>query len=464
MLKNLRYQIAIFLSVVGPGLITANVDNDSGGILTYSQAGAKYGYLPLWTLIPITLLLIVTQEMCSRMGAVTGKGLSDLIREEFGLRTTFFMMIALVLTNFTNVIAEFAGIASSLELFHISRYISVPICAIAVWLLVVRGTYRSVEKVFLFACSLYVTYIISAFLLKPDWREAAAYSFKPILMFDTGYITMLIAMVGTSIAPWMQFYLQSAIVEKGITAKEYVQSRVEVVVGCILTDVVAFFIIVACAAAIWSHGAKDINDAADAAVALKPFGQYAYLLFSAGLFNASFFAACILPLSTVFTVCEGLGFESGVDKRFHEAPVFYWLFTLLIVFGGGVILWPNFPLVKMILLSQVINGILLPVVLIYMVLLINKKSLMREWTNTRLYNAVAWVSVIILIGLTLALASITVKQIVQSARAAPPAPRSRPLAQMQRYDSRGHAVKADVDESGVAHLIGELVRVGKFPH
>ena len=462
MAKRLRYQLAIFLSVVGPGLITANVDNDSGGILTYSQAGAKYGYLPLWTLIPITLLLIVTQEMCSRMGAVTGKGLSDLIREEFGLRTTFFMMIALVLTNFTNVIAEFAGIASSLELFHISRYISGPICGVAVWLLVVRGTYRGVEKVFLFACSLYVTYLISAFLLKPDWKEAAAYSFKPILMFDTGYITMLIAMVGTSIAPWMQFYLQSAIVEKGITAKEYVQSRVEVVVGCILTDVVAFFIIVACAAAIWSRGAKDINDAADAAVALKPFGQYAYVLFSAGLFNASFFAACILPLSTVFTVCEGLGFESGVDKRFHEAPVFYWLFTLLIVFGGGVILWPNFPLVKMILFSQVINGILLPVILIYMVMLINKRSLMREWTNSRLYNAVAWVSVIIMIGLTLALASITVKQMVQSARALPPGSTSKPLAQMQRDDSGGHALKTDVRETSGAHLVRKLDRAGKL--
>ncbi len=230
------------------------------------------------------------------MGAVTGKGLSDLIREEFGLRTTFFLMIALVLTNFTNVIAEFAGIASSLELFHISRYISVPICAVAVWFLVVRGNYRSVEKIFLVACCLYVTYIISAFLLKPDWKEAAIYSVKPILMFDTDYITMLIAMVGTSIAPWMQFYLQSAIVEKGITAKEYVQSRIEVVVGCILTDVVAFFIIVSCATAIWAHGPKDINDAADAAVALKPFGQYAYLLFSAGpvqcvIFRGLHFAA-----------------------------------------------------------------------------------------------------------------------------------------------------------------------------
>ena len=452
MLKRFRYQIAIFLSVVGPGLITANVDNDSGGILTYSQAGAKYGYLPLWTLIPITLLLIVTQEMSSRMGAVTGKGLSDLIREEFGLRTTFFLMIALVLTNFTNVIAEFAGIATSLELFQVSRYISVPICAVAVWLLIVRGNYRSVEKVFLVACFLYVTYIFSAFLLKPDWKQAAISSVKPILMLDTDYVVMLIGMVGTSIAPWMQFYLQSAIVEKGITAKEYVQSRIEVIVGCILTDVVAFFIIVSCAAAIWEHGPKDIETAKDAALGLKPFGQYAYLLFSAGLFNASFFAACILPLSTVFTVCEGLGFESGVDKRFHEAPEFYWLYTLLVVLGAGVTLWPGFPLVKMILWSQVLNGVLLPFVLIYMVLLINKKGLMKEWTNSRIYNAVAWVSVVIMIGLTLTLAAITVRQLSPSASASPDKS-SRPLAEVQRDNPGRHRLKTDIDEARAAHLI-----------
>jgi Mn2+/Fe2+ NRAMP family transporter len=451
LLKRFRYQIAIFLSVVGPGLITANVDNDSGGILTYSQAGAKYGYLPLWTLIPITLLLIVTQEMCSRMGAVTGKGLSDLIREEFGLRTTFFLMIALVLTNFTNVIAEFAGIATSLELFSISRFISVPICAIAVWLLIVRGNYRSVEKVFLVACTLYVTYIFSAFLLKPDWKQAAISSVKPIVMLDTDYIVMLIGMVGTSIAPWMQFYLQSAIVEKGITAKEYVQSRIEVVLGCILTDVVAFFIIVSCAAAIWEHGPKDINTAKDAALALKPFGQYAYLLFSAGLFNASFFAACILPLSTVFTVCEGLGFESGVDKRFNEAPEFYWLYTLLVVLGAGVTLWPGFPLVRMILWSQVLNGVLLPFVLIYMVLLINKKGLMKEWTNSRIYNAVAWVSVVIMIGLTLTLAAITVRQ-MSPAASTKPTDSSGSLAQVKRDNPTRHSFKTYIRETGLAHL------------
>jgi Mn2+/Fe2+ NRAMP family transporter len=409
MLKRFRYQFVVFLAIVGPGLITANVDNDSGGIYTYSQAGAKWGYLPLWTLIPITLLLIVTQEMCSRMGAVTGKGLSDLIREEFGLRTTVFLMAALVLVNYTNVVSEFAGIASSLELFHISRYISVPVCAVAVWFLVVRGTYRSVEKIFLVSCTIYVTYIISGILVKPDWGQAMIYSVKPVLIFEPAYITMIVAMVGTSIAPWMQFYLQAAIVEKGITAKEYVQSRIEVILGCVLTDVVAFFIIVACAGAIWSHGPKDIKDAADAAMGLKPFGKYAFFLFSAGLFNASFFAACILPLSTVYSVCEGLGFESGVNKRFSEAPVFYWLYTVLIVVGAAVILIPGFDLVKMILFSQVINGVLLPVILIFMTLLINKRSIMKEWTNSRFYNIISWTSVALMIGLTLALMAISIQ-------------------------------------------------------
>jgi Mn2+/Fe2+ NRAMP family transporter len=409
MLKRFRYQFVVFLAIVGPGLITANVDNDSGGIYTYSQAGAKWGYLPLWTLIPITLLLIVTQEMCSRMGAVTGKGLSDLIREEFGLRTTVFLMAALVLVNYTNVVSEFAGIASSLELFHISRYISVPVCAVAVWLLVVRGTYRSVEKIFLVSCTIYVTYIISGILVKPDWGQAMIYSVKPVLIFEPAYITMIVAMVGTSIAPWMQFYLQAAIVEKGITAKEYVQSRIEVILGCVLTDVVAFFIIVACAGAIWSHGPKDIKDAADAAMGLKPFGKYAFFLFSAGLFNASFFAACILPLSTVYSVCEGLGFESGVNKRFSEAPVFYWLYTILIAVGAAVILIPGFDLVRMILFSQVINGVLLPVILIFMTLLINKRSIMKEWTNSRFYNIISWTSVALMIGLTLALMAISIQ-------------------------------------------------------
>ncbi len=402
LLSRFRYQMAVFFAVIGPGFITANVDNDAGGIYTYSAAGARFGYLPLWTLVPITLVLIITQEMCSRMGAVTGKGLSDLIREQFGLRITFVMMSLLVIVNLTNVMAEFAGVASSLELFHVSRYISVPLAAAGVWFLVVKGNYKSVEKVFLLGCALYVTYIVSGFLVKPDWKEAAIYSVRPVLMLEPSYIYMLIGMVGTTIAPWMQFYLQSAIVEKGISAKEYTASRLEVIVGCITTDVVALFIIVACAGAIYSVKPTDIQDASEAALALKPFGQYAFLLFSAGLLNASLFAASILPLSTAYTVCEGLGFESGVNRTWGEAPIFYSLYTLLIVVGGAVILIPQFPLVQMILLSQVLNGMLLPIVLIPMVLLINKRDLMGEWINARWHNLVSWITVVIIIGMTLA--------------------------------------------------------------
>ena len=408
-LKRFRYQIALFLSVLGPGFVTSMVDNDSGGILTYSQAGAKFGYLPLWTLLPITLLLIVTEEMNSRMGAVTGKGLSDLIREEFGLRTTFVLMALLVVTNLTNVMAEFAGIATATEVFSISRYASVPVCAVLVWVLVVKGTYNSVEKIFLAASFLYVSYIVSAVMLHPDWKRAILYSVKPVMMLDKDYIVMLIAMVGTSISPWMQFYLQAAVVEKGVTAKELNASRLEVIVGGIGTSAIAFFLIVACARAIWAVAPRDIEDAGVAALALKPFGIYASVLFAAGLFNASLFAASILPLSTAYTVCEGLGFEAGVNRRLREAPIFYWLYTLLIAGGASVVLIPRFPLIKMILLSQVLNGVLLPVVLVFMVLLINKKELMGEWTNSRFYNWVTWASVAILIGLTLALVGITVR-------------------------------------------------------
>ena len=411
MWKSVRIAMFSFLAVMGPGFITAMVDNDAGGIYTYSQAGARWGYLPLWTLLPITILLIVTQEMCSRMGAVTGKGLSDLIREEFGLRTTFLMMTALILLNLTNLMADFAGIASSLELFHVTRYITVPIGAAAVWLLAVRGTYRSVEKIFLVACLVYVAYIISGILVRPNWKQAAIGSVRPVLMLQGAYISMVIGMVGTSIAPWMQFYQQAAVVEKGITAKEVRAARVEVILSCILTSVIAFFIIVACAGAIYNVKPRDIQDAADAALGLKPFGPYTYILFAAGLLNASLFAACILPLSTAYSVCEGLGFESGVNQRFKEAPIFYWLFTLLIVIGGGAVLIPGFPLVQMILLSQVLNGVVLPFVLIFMTLLINKPKLMHEWTNSRFYNIVSWTSVALMIGIVLALVALSIQQI-----------------------------------------------------
>jgi Mn2+/Fe2+ NRAMP family transporter len=350
------------------------------------------------------------------MGAVTGKGLSDLIREEFGLRTTFVVMTLLVLANLTNMMANFAGIASSLELqpFGISRYITVPLGAAAVWLLIVKGTYRTVEKVFLFACVVYVSYIVSGVLVEPNWKQAAIDSVRPVLMLEGGYLTMLIGMVGTSIAPWMQFYLQAAVVEKGVTEKEYKKSRVEVIVGCIVMSVIAFFIIVACAGAIYARGPRDIRDAADAALGLRPFGAYASLLFTAGLFNASLFAACILPLSTAYSVCEGLGFESGVNRRFRDAPIFYWLFTLLIVVGAAVVLIPSFPLVRMILLSQVINGMLLPLILIFMTLLVNKTKLMHEWTNSRFYNFVAWTAVALIIGLTMALVALSVQDMLRT--------------------------------------------------
>jgi NRAMP (natural resistance-associated macrophage protein)-like metal ion transporter len=407
-LARLKHHFLIFLAVMGPGIVTAVVDNDSGGIYTYSQAGARWGYLPLWTLLPITIALIVSQEMCSRMGAVTGKGLSDLIREEFGLRVTFGIMILLVLANLTNIIAEFAGVATALGLFGVSKFISVPLAGALVWFLAVKGDYRSVEKIFLFACVIYATYVVAGVLVKPNWGEALIYSVRPKLMLDSGYITMLIAMVGTTIAPWMQFYQQAAVVEKGITAKEFRESRIEVIVGCLGTAVIAFFIIVACAGA-YRDNPTDITSAGQAAEALKPFGAYTFLLFSAGLLNASVFAACILPLSTAYSVCEGLGFESGVNKRWKEAPIFYWLYTLLIVVGGGIVIIPNFPLVQMILLSQVLNGMLLPFILIFMILLINKNHLMGEWRNPRPYNVVAWLTVIIVIGMTLALTGLTIR-------------------------------------------------------
>jgi NRAMP (natural resistance-associated macrophage protein)-like metal ion transporter len=403
--RQWRIRILLFLAVLGPGIITANVDNDTGGIFTYSQAGAQYGMLLLWTILPITLALIVVQEMSARMGVVTGKGLSDLIREEFGLRMTFVMMILLVIVNYGNVVSEFSGIAGSMQLFHVSKYISVPICAAIVWVLVVKGDYKSVEKFFLAASVIYLAYIGAGVVSHPDWHEAlkATITLPPRSVWsDKNYIYLTIGVIGTTIAPWMQFYLQSSVVDKGITIRQYKASRLDVIVGCFLTDIVAWFIIVACAATLYTHGMRNIQDASEAAGAMKPLaGDFAFILFAAGLFNASIFSASILPLSTAYTVCEGMGFESGLDKSLKEAPFFYWFYTALIVLGAGVVLWPNFPLVRVIILSQVLNGVLLPVIMIFMLQLINKTELMGKHTNSTWFNWVAWITAGIVITLSL---------------------------------------------------------------
>ena len=406
-LKSWRVRLALVLAVVGPGFITANVDNDAGGIATYSVAGAQFGYTLLWTMIPITIALVIIQEMSSRMGAVTGKGLSDLIREEFGLRATFLLMIALFVTNFFNIIGEFAGVASSFELFGVSKYIVVPLAAFVVWGIVVHGTYSTVEKVFLSASAFYVAYIVSGVLAHPDWRAAALSTVtrpESAGFRNYGYLSMVIGLAGTTIAPWMQFYLQASIVEKGVTARQYTTSRLDVVIGCLFAAIVAWFIVVACAATLHSVGKYTIESGADAAQALRPLaGEYAYLLFAAGLFNASLFAASILPISTAYAVCEGLGLESGLDKRFEEAPAFYWLYTLLIVCGAGVILIPRFPLFRVMVLSQVANGVLLPFVLIFVLLLVNDRELMGTYVNSKWYNVVSWFTVGVMIALTLAM-------------------------------------------------------------
>jgi len=406
-LKSGYARLLLFLAVVGPGFITAMVDNDAGGIWTYSVAGAQFGYTLLWAMIPTTIALVVVQEMAARMGAVTGKGLSDLIREEFGFRVTFFLMAALVVTNFGNIMAEFAGVASALELFGIPRVIVLPLAAAAVWLLVVKGTYSTVEKIFLTASVFYVCYIVAGVLARPDWKAATfALVTRPQAdgIRNYGYLYMLIGLVGTTIAPWMQFYLQASIVEKGVTVRQYRASRWDVIVGCLFAAIVAWFIIVACAATLHRAGVTTIRDAADAALALRPLaGDYAYLLFAAGLFNASLFAASILPISTSYAVCEGLGFESGLDKKFREAPAFYWLYTLLIVTGAGVLLIPNLPLANIIVLSQVVNGVVLPFVLIFMLLLTNDPELMGEHVNSRVFNTIAWITVAVMIGLTIAM-------------------------------------------------------------
>jgi Mn2+/Fe2+ NRAMP family transporter len=406
-----RRRMALFLAVVGPGLITSNVDNDAGGITVYTTAGAQFGYTLLWSLIPMTIALYVSEEMCARMGVVTGKGLSDLIREEFGFRSTFFVMVAALAVDLGNTVAEFAGVAAAAEALHISKYIAVPLAAVAVWLLVIYGTYRIVEKVFLVACGFYLSYILSAFLAKPDWLLAAKETVAPSLHMNAPYLLMLTALIGTTIAPWQFFYLQAGFVEKKVGPREYKHARLDVLVGSISCMVIVFFIIVCCAATLNAKGFTSINDAGEAAKALVPLaGKWAGGLFAFGLLNASLFAASILPLSTAHVICEGLGFEAGIDHKFKDAPAFYSLYTGLIVAGAGIILIPKAPLFKILILSQVANGVWLPVVLIFILLLINRRDLMGDYVNTVWFNIVAWAVSIVVIILTIVLVYATLTQ------------------------------------------------------
>ncbi|MGC2425084.1 MAG: Nramp family divalent metal transporter [Nitrospirota bacterium] len=400
--------VMLFLAVVGPGIITANVDNDAGGITTYSMAGAQFGYKMLWIFIPMTIALIVVQEMSARMGAVTGKGLADLIRENYGVRMTLLIMVCLLLADLGNTISEFAGVAASMEIFGVTKYISVPVSAFLIWIIVVKGTYKHVERVFLVASGLYFTYIISGAMAHPPWGTVAKELVVPNFTFSGGYIAMLIGLIGTTIAPWMQFYIQSAVVEKGITVKQYKYSRMDVIFGCLMTDVVALFIVVACAATIFVHGIH-IETAKDAALALAPLaGKWASTLFAFGLLNASIFSASILPLATAYYICEAFGVEAGIDRSWEDAPIFYWLYTLLIIIGAGVILIPNIPLIAVMLWSQVINGVLLPFILIYMLSLVNSKDLMGQYVNSRGFNLIAWLTTAILVVLTLMLVVISI--------------------------------------------------------
>jgi NRAMP (natural resistance-associated macrophage protein)-like metal ion transporter len=403
--KRARFwrNVLIFLSIVGPGIITGSVDNDAGGITTYSVAGATYGYKLLWTLIPAFIVLLIIQEMNARMGIVTGKGLADLIRENAGVKVTFFIFVGLLATNIGNTATEFAGVAGSMQVFGVSKYIAVPIAAIAVWLLVVKGTYRSAERIFLIFSVSLLSYVVSALLGKPDWPEIGRSFVHPVMKFDFDYLFIVIGIIGTTIAPWMQFYMQSAVIEKGLKIKDYQYVVWDVVIGCLATVIVAFFIIVACASTLNVHHVR-INEAKDAAMALEPLaGAFASHIFAFGLFIASIFSATILPVATAFYVCESFGFEAGIDKTWEEAPQFYALYTAIIVIAAGIILIPGAPLIAITLWSQIINGLLLPVVLIFMMFLINNREVMGRYVNKPYTNIIGWTTVIVLIGLSLML-------------------------------------------------------------
>jgi NRAMP (natural resistance-associated macrophage protein)-like metal ion transporter len=406
-LKPLRVRLLLLLAVVGPGIITANVDNDAGGITTYSVAGAHYGYSLLWMMPLVALALIVVQEMSARLGVVTGKGLADLIRERLGVRLTALIIGIFLFANLANTVSEFAGVAASMEIFGVTKYLSVPIAAVIVWLLIVKANYKWVERVFLAASAIFLAYIISGVLARPPWGEVARAFVTPSFQFEPGYVAIFVTIIGTTIAPWMQFYQQSSIVDKGLKITEYAYERIDVVVGSLFAVIVASFIMIACAATLHVNGVR-IESAKDAALALGPFaGRYASSLFAFGLLNASVFSAAILPLSTAYVVCEAFGWEAGVNHGWRDAPIFFTVYTALIILGAGVILLPIQSLVKTMMASQTLNGMLLPIILIVMLRLINEKRLMGRWVNGRSFNILAWIIVAVLILLTIVLILVT---------------------------------------------------------
>ncbi len=425
-IRPFRKRIAMFFAIVGPGLIVSNVDNDAGGIYTYAQSGAQFGNTVLWTLIPMTLVLYISLEMCARLGAYSGKGLSDLIREEFGFRVTFFLMAVVLVVNLGNVMAEFTGVFWATDVLGINKFVSVPLAAILVWILVVHGSAKWVERIFLTICLVYFSYVISAFLAKPDWLIALLHLLPPHLTqfvpnirpfvqvpkFSATYAVIIAGLVGTTIAPWQHFYLQAAVVEKRVGPRQYAHTRNDVLVGSISCMVIVFFIIVCTAATLYVNGIHQIDNAGTAALALKPLaGKGASVLFAIGLLNASIFAASILPLSTAYVVCEALGFESGIDRKLGEAKIFYGLYTAIIILGAGLVLFLGSHANAILLWSQVLNGFLLPVVMIFILILVNRRDLVGDKVNSRGFNWVAWISTVAVIVLTLVVAYTSLREL-----------------------------------------------------
>ena len=403
-----RKRLLAYLAILGPGMITANAGNDAGGIATFASVGADHGYRLLWILIPITISLGLVQEMCARMGAVTGKGLADLIRERFGVRWTALVMLALMIANGGVTVSEFVGIAAATELFGIPRFVSVPLAAVSIWWLVVKASYQRVERVFLLMTLVFLGYVVSAFLAKPDWTNVATGLVRPSFSFDGAYLFTLVAIVGTTISPYMQVYIQSSVVEKGVTVENYRRTRIDVWVGTVFAVLIVFFIVISTAATLHRNGIQ-VSSAADAAHALQPLaGNYAEALFAVGLFGASMLAAGVLPLATAYSVSEALGFEKGVSRSFREAPIFLGVFTFLVAVGAAIAVLPNLPLIKVLLVTQVINGLLLPVILFAVLRLVNDKELMGVRVNGPLYNIAAWVTVIVVTSLSLLLILVTI--------------------------------------------------------